>query len=94
MEWTPQLNSKDSEDQFAKEAKRYIFSQIESQKVASVHADGDDEHYDDDDDDDDESNVDVDDGEDDFGIVILLHRSVEELVIRINQCFRYSNVPV
>ena len=40
------------------------------------------------------SNVGVDDGEDDFGIVILLHRSVEELVIRINQCFRYSNVPV
>ena len=27
------------------------FSQIESQKVASVHADVDDEHYDDDDDD-------------------------------------------
>ena len=70
------------------------FSQIESQKVASVHADGDGEHYDGDDDDDGESNVSVDDGEDDFGIVILLHRSVEELVIRINQCFRYSNVPV
>ena len=67
------------------------FSQIESQKVASGHADGDDEHYDDDDG---ENNVGVDDGEDDFGIVILLHRSVEELVIRSNQCFRYSNVPV
>ena len=29
------------------------------------------------------SNVGVDDDEDDFGIVMLLHRSVEELVIRI-----------
>ena len=63
-------------DQFTREAKRYNF-QSKSQNLASGHADADDEHYDDDDD---ENNVDVDDGEDDSGIVLLLHRSVRDLV--------------
>ena len=76
-EWTPHLNSKDSEDQLTREAKRYNF-QSKSQNLASGHADADDEHYDDDDDN--ENNVDVDDVEDDSGIVMLLHRSIEDLV--------------
>ena len=46
-----------------------------TQKVASGHADA--EQYDDDNN---ENNVDVDDGEDDSGIVMLLHRSVIDLV--------------
>ena len=45
--------------------------------MASGHADADDEQYDDDDN---ENKVDVDDGEDDSGIVMLLHRSVIDLV--------------
>ena len=44
--------------------------------MASGHADADDEQYDDDN----ENDVEVDDGEDDSGIVMLLHRSVIDLV--------------